>query len=160
MRVLIIIASAWFVIVGSVVATSGCGHYDAGWRAAASLRAAGELTDTALAQAANAKHQACRKKYSAHTMGYARCIQSVVAGLDQWIHYARPAIDSALIATATGLAIAEKSGKSGYKWTDSLKPGACAIVDVIRKWRHLSKALEKIAGRYLDPLNALCGGAK
>ena len=145
------------VLLSGALCSLGCGHYDAAWRATASVRAAGEMTDTALAQAAGAKHRKCLAKFGPKTMGYASCIRSTKTALEQWTRHAKPAINSALIATATGLTIAEKTGSKDYNWTSALRPAACGLARAVMQWRGLSDQLDALAKKYGPALVALCG---
>lgn len=116
-----------------------CQPFETEWRTVSALKAAGELTDRAIAEAAVVAHEKCIIAHGAGTAGYKACIGSAKAykALVGWRKYGRPTINSGLLAAVTALQIAEKAKTSKLDLAAVLKPAACALSKMVQQYGDL-----------------------
>jgi len=121
----------------------GCNHYATAWRATAAVKAAGNLADDSIASSVTAKHRECIAKHCGSDdpakckspAEYRDCVGKAQAVGLAWMQVVRPAINSALQATVTGLTIAERVKlKPDFNWMDALKPAVCMLSKVAKEW--------------------------
>lgn len=131
-----ILAVLTFMLLNGLL--SGCCNATCiAWRTTATVKDAATLTDTTIAGVAREKRASCAKVSSVGTPRYTECITPTRDALHQWVTYARPAINSALVATVAALTIAERAKQTPKDWLGLLKPAACALSRCTRAWGHL-----------------------
>lgn len=137
------------------LALAGCPKpYDAGWRTVAAVQSAGNAADDALARVGRAKHEECSSKHAQGSTEYSDCVAKERTAITYWVNYVRPAINTALLATVSGLQVAEKvKTKPDYDWKEELKPAVCLLAKVLEQWAPLF-------GKYADTIKAFLGAAK
>jgi len=128
------------LLVGALLALmAACANpHAAAWRTSDVVRQAGNQVDRAFGTLARNQHKKCVEAHGPRTSGYAVCIDKHKKALDAWRKQARPAVNSALIATVSAIQIAEKVKQDKpVNWVSLLRPAVCAITKVIEQWGHL-----------------------
>ncbi len=128
------------IIILALLLTASCNPYAAAWRTTGAVREAGTLVDKAIAEAAYAAQKRCVSKHGKDTGPYVDCVKGSGEwkALNQWRDKARPAINSALVATVTALTIAEHAKDKKFSWQlflEIVKPAACGIARAVEQWK-------------------------
>jgi hypothetical protein len=126
---------AAIVVLGLL--SHGCGNaYLTAYRGIATARATAASTEQALADACQVKRVGCLETHGPGTPAYGACIEPCRKGLDAWVRYTRPAINSALVASVGSVSTAEAI-KGKVSLLEVLRPVACAVSRTMVQWVHL-----------------------
>jgi hypothetical protein len=117
----------------------GCKPFEAEWRTTSAIKAAAELTDKAIAEAAVKEHNRCIKAHKAGTPEYKVCIESSkpYKALIGWRKFGKPTINAALIAAVAAIQIAERAKGSKLDIAAVLRPAACALAKMVEQYGDL-----------------------
>ncbi len=123
------------------VLLSGCKPFEAEWRTLSAVKAAGEIVDKAIAEAALKEHARCLKAHNSKTPAYKTCMEATKAykALTDWRKWGKPTVNSVLIAAVTAVQIWEKSKASKVDLMTILKPAACALAKMVEQYGDLFK---------------------
>ena len=125
---------AWWILrVLPVLVLVGCSPYSAAWRTMDGVITARDQTAVGLATWGRAELARCTKLPQAE---HAKCLEPASQALTHWRDDARPAINTALNVAAASIQIAEKAGNKKLDWLALVKPGACALLRVVKLWGH------------------------
>lgn len=132
-------AAVGIMVLGLGVLSTGCSPYAAAWRTTGAVQSAGNLTDRAIAAAARPELGKCNARHGAKTKAAEACLYATTPGkaLKQWVTIARPAVNSALIATVTSLQVAERAKNKKLDWLAILRPAGCALAKIVEQFGHL-----------------------
>lgn len=110
-----------------------CSPYSAAWRTMDGVITARDQTAQGLADWGKVELARCTKLHDAERP---KCLGPASQALTHWRDEARPAINSALNVVAASIQIAEKAGNKKLDWLALVKPGACALLRVVKLWGH------------------------
>jgi len=133
----------------------GCQPYEAAWRTTAAVRAAGTLTDQALAAAARRKISECRVKGG----DWRACVRASreYRAITEWRRWGVPAVNSAVSATVAALQIAERvRGQRQIDWIGLLRPAGCALARVLKQWAPMLGAAKEPVAAAVAALGGMC----
>ena len=137
------LAAGLLALIGLVllaVLHSACAdQYLTAYRGIATARATAASTEQALADVCHLKRVACLETHGAATPAYGTCIDPCRKGLDAWVRYTRPAINSARVASVGAVSTAEAI-KGKVSLLEVLRPVACAVSRTMVQWIHLLPA--------------------
>jgi hypothetical protein len=119
---------------------AGCSGLAPGYRALLVVKEAGDQTGKTMAAVCKAKRLECEKKHAADKPALKACVKPCRDALERWVKYARPAINSAQLATWAALETAYQAEKHEADWLKLLKPGACALIKLLEQWKAIAPA--------------------
>jgi len=134
---------------------SGCTNLAPGYRALVIVKEAGDQTGKTMAAACKTKRLACEAEHSTDKVLLKACLAPCLDALRAWVRVAKPAIRSAQLAAWAALETAYAAKSHDAPWLAKLKPGACALIRILKQWEGLAGEKFKAIARTVVMLEGL-----
>jgi hypothetical protein len=140
------IAGSTFVTVVAIVLAvvmSGCTGLTGGYRTLEVIRQAGNQAGKTMAAVCKDQRLGCVEKHKTDKPALVACLKPCTDALTTWVKYVRPSVNSAQLATWGALETAYAARKHKTDWLVLLKPGACALLKILKQWDKMFPAAFK-----------------